>query len=78
SLDAICQSFQLTEGDIVILSTDGLFDNVHDDMLERIVSNSHSLSHAATQLVNQAVRFYLKPDDILIIIARIQHASIQL
>jgi hypothetical protein len=38
SLDAICQNFQLELDDIVILSTDGLFDNVPDNLIERIIS----------------------------------------
>lgn len=38
SLDAICQNFQLELDDIVILSTDGLFDNVSDHLIERIIS----------------------------------------
>ena len=37
-LDAICQNFQLELDDIVILSTDGLFDNVPDQLIERILS----------------------------------------
>ncbi|CAF1319244.1 unnamed protein product, partial [Didymodactylos carnosus] len=76
SLDAICQSFQLIQDDIIILSTDGLFDNVHDHMIEMIVANCRSLSHAAEQLVNRAVRFYSKPDDILVIIARLKNAPV--
>ncbi len=38
SLDAICQSFQLELDDIVILSTDGLFDNVPSRLIERIIA----------------------------------------
>jgi len=38
SFDAICQDFQLELDDIVILSTDGLFDNVPDQLIERIIS----------------------------------------
>lgn len=38
SLDAICQNFQLELDDIIILSTDGLFDNVPDRLIERIIS----------------------------------------
>ncbi len=37
-LDAICQNFQLELDDIVILSTDGLFDNVPDQLIERILA----------------------------------------
>lgn len=32
---------------------------------------NRSLKHAANELVNHAVRFYIKPDDILVILARI-------
>ncbi|CAF1614843.1 unnamed protein product [Rotaria magnacalcarata] len=71
SVDAICQTFQLELDDIVILSTDGLFDNVPDRLLEKIVSKHHSLKDAANELVNHAVRFYVKPDDILVIMARL-------
>ena len=39
SLDAICQNFQLELDDIIILSTDGLFDNVSDQLIEKIIAN---------------------------------------
>ncbi|CAF0755023.1 unnamed protein product [Adineta steineri] len=71
SLDAICQNFQLELDDIIILSTDGLFDNVPDRLIERMISKNHSLKHVANDLVNHAVRFYVKPDDILVIMARV-------
>ncbi|CAF0826949.1 unnamed protein product [Adineta ricciae] len=71
SLDAICQNFQLELDDVIILSTDGLFDNVPDRLIERILSKNHSLKHAANCLVNHAVRYYVKPDDILVIMARV-------
>jgi len=71
SIDAICQNFQLELDDIVILSTDGLFDNVPDQLIERIISKNPSLKHAANNLVNHAVRYYIKPDDILVIMARL-------
>ncbi|CAF2899528.1 unnamed protein product [Rotaria sp. Silwood2] len=71
SLDAICQNFQLELDDIIILSTDGLFDNVPDLLIEKILSKNHSLKDAANDLVNHAVRFYVKPDDILVIMARL-------
>ncbi|CAF0817232.1 unnamed protein product [Rotaria sordida] len=71
SLDAICQNFQLTLDDIIILSTDGLFDNVPDQLIERILSKNHLLKDVANDLVNHAVRFYVKPDDILVIMARL-------
>lgn len=43
SADAICQNFQLEQDDIIILSTDGLFDNVPHRLIERILAsvNSH-------------------------------------
>jgi len=71
SSDAICQTFDLQLDDIVILSTDGLFDNVPDRLIEFILANSRSLQHAAQLLVIRAVRFYVKPDDILVIMARV-------
>ncbi|CAF3390378.1 unnamed protein product [Rotaria socialis] len=71
SVDAICQTFQLELDDIVILSTDGLFDNIPDRLLEKIISKHPSLKNAANELVNHAVRFYVKPDDILVIMARL-------
>ncbi|UJR28007.1 hypothetical protein I4U23_009265 [Adineta vaga] len=71
SLDAICQNFQLELDDIIILSTDGLFDNVPDRLIERILSKNPCLKHAANCLVNHAVRYYIKPDDILVIMARV-------
>jgi hypothetical protein len=46
SLDAICQSFQLELDDIIVLSTDGLFDNVPDRLLEKILfAVSYSFSN---------------------------------
>lgn len=39
SSDAICQTFDLQLDDIVILSTDGLFDNVPDRLIEFILAN---------------------------------------
>ena len=46
SSDAICQRFDLELDDIVILSTDGLFDNVPDRLIEHILAhvNIHVLS----------------------------------
>lgn len=38
SFDAICQTFDLEVDDIIILSTDGLFDNVPDYIIEQILS----------------------------------------
>ncbi len=32
---------------------------------------NHSLKNAANDLVNHAVRFYVKPDDILVIMTRL-------
>lgn len=46
-LDAICQNFQLELDDIVILSTDGLFDNVPDQLIERILSRVSPLHHTS-------------------------------
>lgn len=71
SADAICQNFQLELDDIVILSTDGLFDNIPDQLIERILLKHVSIKQAANHLVNHAVRFYIKPDDILVIMARV-------
>ncbi|CAF4226792.1 unnamed protein product, partial [Adineta steineri] len=48
-----------------------LFDNVPDRLIERMISKNHSLKHIANDLVNHAVRFYVKPDDILVIMARV-------
>ena len=42
-LDAICQNFQLELDDVVILSTDGLFDNVPDRLIERIIARVYCL-----------------------------------
>jgi serine/threonine protein phosphatase PrpC len=39
SLDAIYQTFDLEFDDIIILSTDGLFDNVPDHLIEQILSH---------------------------------------
>lgn len=43
SSDAICQTFDLQLGDIVILSTDGLFDNVSDRLIEQILAHVNFL-----------------------------------
>jgi protein phosphatase PTC7 len=40
SIDAICQTFDLKLNDIIILSTDGLFDNVPDYLIEQILSQA--------------------------------------
>ncbi|UJR21416.1 hypothetical protein I4U23_024505 [Adineta vaga] len=69
--DAICQSFDLELNDIIILSTDGLFDNVSDFQIEQILARTNSLKQAANDLVTYAVRYYVKPDDILVIMARV-------
>ncbi|CAF1027524.1 unnamed protein product [Adineta steineri] len=69
--DAICQTFDLELNDVIILSTDGLFDNVSDFQIEQILARTSSLKHAASELVTHAVRFYIKPDDILVIMARV-------
>ncbi|CAM4744403.1 unnamed protein product [Rotaria magnacalcarata] len=71
SFDAICETFDLELDDIIILSTDGLFDNVPNHLIEQILSHNRSLKHAANQLVTRAIRFYVKPDDILVIMARV-------
>ena len=42
SSDAICQRFDLELGDVVILSTDGLFDNVPDRLIEHILAHVNS------------------------------------
>ncbi|CAF1607936.1 unnamed protein product [Adineta ricciae] len=69
--DAICQTFELELNDIIILSTDGLFDNVSDFQIEQILARSNSLKQAAKELVTYAVRYYVKPDDILVLMARV-------
>ncbi|CAF1415050.1 unnamed protein product [Rotaria sordida] len=71
SLDAICDTFDVQLDDIIILSTDGLFDNVPNFLIEKILSQNHSLKKSANDLVTRAVRYYVKPDDILVIMARI-------
>ncbi|CAF0978952.1 unnamed protein product [Rotaria sp. Silwood1] len=71
SHDAICDTFDLELDDIIILSTDGLFDNVPNYLIEKILSQNHSLKRSANDLVTRAVRFYIKPDDILVIMARV-------
>ena len=93
--DAICQTFDLEVNDIIILSTDGLFDNASDFHLEQILARvsdwlpswraelnvcistlqSNSLKQAANELVTHAVRYYVKPDDILVIMARVTASS---
>ncbi|CAF0723355.1 unnamed protein product [Adineta ricciae] len=69
--DAICQTFELELNDIIILSTDGLFDNVSDFQIEQILARSNSLKQAAKEMVTYAVRYYVKPDDILVLMARV-------
>ncbi|CAF2824620.1 unnamed protein product [Rotaria sp. Silwood2] len=71
SHDAICDTFDLELNDIIILSTDGLFDNVPNYLIEKILSQNYSLKHSANDLVTRAIRFYIKPDDILVIMARV-------
>ncbi|CAF0872149.1 unnamed protein product [Brachionus calyciflorus] len=65
------KEFEVIKDDIIILSSDGLFDNLEPYEIEEICSKSKSLMDAAENLVFRSVKYYRKPDDILVLIAKI-------
>jgi len=69
--DTICENFKMEKDDIVILSSDGLFDNLEDDEIEKIVEENKSNGQLAEQLILSAVNNLRKPDDILLIIGTV-------
>jgi len=52
SFDAICQTFDLKLNDIIILSTDGLFDNVPDNLIEQILSQASFIIYFSYEFIH--------------------------
>lgn len=46
--DSICQSHQLKPGDYLIISSDGLFDNLYEDEIALIIQNHISDTTASS------------------------------
>lgn len=69
--DTICERVQVVKDDFVIVSSDGLFDNLTYQEIEEICQKSKSINDAAENLVNRCVRYYRKPDDIIVLIAKL-------
>ncbi|CAG5118916.1 unnamed protein product, partial [Candidula unifasciata] len=61
-------SFKVQDGDILMLATDGLFDNMSEDMIVRTLSYLHSqkeeerIQHAAASIAQCAYQLSLDPD----------------
>ncbi|CAG5122817.1 unnamed protein product [Candidula unifasciata] len=61
-------SFKVEDGDILMLATDGLFDNLSEDMILRTLASLHShkeeerIQHAATSIAEHAYNLSLDPD----------------
>ena len=78
--DTICEQFKVQKDDIIIVSSDGLDDNLDFHEIETIYQKSKNDYDAVRNLVFNSVKFYRKPDDILVIIAKVvdnKPASIQ-
>ena len=56
--DADMYSFELQEGDVIVMGSDGLFDNVWDDDLTRIINNfvgEHPTDEETAQIVSKRI-----------------------
>ncbi|KDP45746.1 hypothetical protein JCGZ_17353 [Jatropha curcas] len=53
-IDAMVGSVQLTEGDTIVMGSDGLFDNVFDDEIVSIIARHSNVTEAAKALANLA------------------------
>ena len=56
--DADIYSFELQEGDVIVMGSDGLFDNVWDDDLTRIVNSfvgEHPTDEETAQIVSKRI-----------------------
>jgi serine/threonine protein phosphatase PrpC len=74
--DSDLREFPVQKGDIILLSSDGLFDVLQDQMIEKIVNshNENDLQAIADSLLLQTMRSYSlsQRDDILIMICRVE------
>jgi serine/threonine protein phosphatase PrpC len=70
------------KGDLVIIATDGLWDNITTDQILRIIKNEVSLNtrtntkELAVKLVEAAYKSYVKPDDITAVVGIVREQNV--
>ena len=77
--DANCLTHQTKPGDFLLLSTDGLFDNLYEDEIAHIIDNhingeeitSQLLNSTCEVLIQKACKAGIKRDDMLVILVRV-------
>jgi protein phosphatase PTC7 len=78
--DSNTESHPVQKGDIVVLATDGFWDNIKDiseiiQIITDLNSLDKSLKKIAKILVDEALSYYVKPDDITVVVARIENLN---
>lgn len=73
----IYDNVSLQEGDVVVLATDGLWDNIDNRLLQQALGSNPAQQpeNAAKALLNRALTTQWKMDDITIIVAAVQKKS---
>ncbi|CAF0822932.1 unnamed protein product [Didymodactylos carnosus] len=77
---SVVGSFTLEPNDLILLATDGLFDNLYEDFILQIINkhlclddvNQDMLNHTCQLLVQNAKNAHIKPDDILVMLFSIR------
>lgn len=59
------------KGDLIIVSSDGLYDNCDFHEIEEICLKSKTLSDLAHNLVHRSLKNNYKPDDIIVLVAKV-------
>jgi len=77
---ADCQRHSVQHGDIIVLASDGLWDNIpncHEQnsdisiLISELDSRGATVANIAQVLVETALSYYMKPDDITVVVAKV-------
>lgn len=69
--ESIIESFNVKNNDIIIMATDGLWDNIFLNDIYHIINNCEDNKSIAQELLRMALIYNFKPDDITIIVSKI-------
>jgi len=78
--DAECREHTVQHGDIIVLASDGLWDNIpncHEQnsdlsiLITELDNRGASMANIAQVLVETALSYYVKPDDITVVVGKV-------